>query len=279
LTDGVIGQRLKVAAWLIAEERDTAYDGGREADNPLREATSIRVSLLAVDVRIGDQFGIQGAMTVPSITRTAVVPLATGPVDFSETFEGIGDTSVVGWYRLAPIRRWNVVVNAGVSLPTGRIERPRFRAELEGGSLVPMSRLQRGSGTLDPLFGVNVDRAFRTTTLFGSIAARVPVAENRFGLRTGASSEVSGGLARQLGTHRVTGFGRVGWLHRRQDVFGGTPVLVGGGNWVYLTPGVAVQVGKGINAQFEVKLPMYRSLANRQLDSSAIVQFGVSRSF
>jgi hypothetical protein len=47
----------------------------------------------------------------------------------------------------------------------------------------------------------------------------------------------------------------------------------------YLTPGIGVMVGKGINLQADVKLPLYRNLANRQLDSSAIWQFGVSRSF
>ena len=83
----------------------------------------------------------------------------------------------------------------------------------------------------------------------------------------------------EIGTHRVTGFARLGWLHRQQDVFQGTPVLVGGGNWLYLTPGAAVQVGKGVTVQAEVKLPIYRSLANKQLDSSAIFQFGISRAF
>jgi hypothetical protein len=77
----------------------------------------------------------------------------------------------------------------------------------------------------------------------------------------------------------LSGFTRVGWLHRNQDVFNGTAVLVGGGDWVYVTPGVAAQVGKGINVQAEIKLPVYRSLANRQLDSRAIFQFGISRSF
>jgi hypothetical protein len=48
---------------------------------------------------------------------------------------------------------------------------------------------------------------------------------------------------------------------------------------LYLTPGVAVLVGKGLQAQAEVKLPVYRSLANRQLDSPAIFQFGISRAF
>jgi hypothetical protein len=71
----------------------------------------------------------------------------------------------------------------------------------------------------------------------------------------------------------------MGWLHRQQDVFNGTRVLVGGGNWLYVTPGVAVLIGKGLQAQAEVKLPAYRSLSNRQLDSAAIFQFGVSRAF
>lgn len=38
-------------------------------------------------------------------------------------------------------------------------------------------------------------------------------------------------------------------------------------------------VGKGVNVQAEVKILVHRSLANRQLDSSAILQLGVSRTF
>ena len=142
-----------------------------------------------------------------------------------------------------------------------------------------MSRLQRGSGTLDPLFGVNVDRRFGTYTFFSSVAARAPVSENEFGLRTGVSSEVTTGASHTLGHHRLAWYGRLGWLHRGQDVFEGIPVLVGGGDWVYLTPGVSVQAGKGFSVQAEVKLPVFRSLANHQLDSRAIWQLGVSRAF
>lgn len=279
MTEGVTGSRVKLGAWVVGEDRDTAYDRSEEVDNPHRERTRITVPLLTLDVRLTEQFGVQAAASVPDITRTAAIPRETGTFDFKETFSGLGDTSVLGWYRLGPVARWNVVVNVGASLPTGRTERPRFRSELEDGSLVPMSRLQRGSGTVDPLFGFSVDRRFRQAVVFGSMAARTPVHENSDGLRTGASWETNGGLAREVGTHRITAFARVGWLYRAQDFFDGTPVLVGGGNWLYLTPGVAVQVGKGINVQAEVKLPVYRSLANKQLDSSAIFQFGVSRAF
>ena len=271
--------RFKVGAWLVAEDRDTAFDGSTEVDNPFRERTRILVPLVTLDARITDRVGVQVAATVPDVTRTAVIPRATGAVNFRETFRGLGDTSVLGWYRLRPVRRWYPMLNAGVSLPTGRTETPRFRPELENGSLVPMSRLQRGSGTVDPVLGASLTRTADPWTYFASLAARTPLYENGDGLRTGASFEINTGAARYAWTHRVAVFGRVGWLNRRQDTFRGTPVLVGGGNWLYATPGIGLVVGKGVHVQAEVKLPIYRSLANTQLDSPAIFQVGVSRGF
>lgn len=272
--------RFKLGAWLLAEDRDRAFDGRTETENPLREETQIRVPLATLDVRITPRLGIQAAASVPDITRSALVPRAGGSFRYRETFSGLGDTSLIAWYRLRPRAGWNAVLSLGASLPTGRTEAPRFRDELQDGSLVPLSRLQRGSGTLDPLIGVTVDRRLPALfMLFGSVAARTPVVENEHGLRTGASMEANTGVARELGTHRVSAFARLGFLHRAQDTFEGTPVLVGGGRWVYLTPGLAAQIGKGFSVQGEVKLPVFRDLANRQLDSRAVLQFGVSRSF
>jgi hypothetical protein len=279
LTEGVAGSRVRLGVWVVAEDRDRAYDGSSEVDNPLHERTQVTVPLLTLDVRLTERFGVQAAASVPDVTRSAVVPTAAGAFDFSETFSGLGDTAVVAWYKLRPVRRWFPVVNVGTSVPTGRTETPRFRSELQDGSLVPMSRLQRGSGTVDPLVGAHVGRRFGRTTVFGSFAARIPLYENADGLRTGSSAETNVGLARELGHHRLTGLARLGWLHRQQDVFRGTSVLVGGGNWLYLTPGVGVLVGRGVNLQAELKIPIYRRLANRQLDSPAILQIGVSRGF
>ena len=271
--------RFKLGAWLVAEDRDRAFDGSSEVENPLRERTRILVPLVTLDVAISSRLGVQAAASIPDVTRSALVPREGGAVDFRETFSGLGDTSVLGWYRLRPVRRWTPLVNVGVSLPTGRTEAPRFRADLKDGSLVPLSRLQRGSGTLDPIVGLNLTWGRDPWTRFISVAARTPLYENGDGLRTGASVEVGGGTARYTRVRKVGLFGRVSWLHRRQDVFRGTPVLVGGGNWIYLTPGVGILVGKGVNVQAEVKVPLYRSLPNTQLDSRAIFQLGISRAF
>ena len=273
------GGRFKVGAWVVAEDRDRAFDGSSEVENPSRERTRILVPLITFDLGISSRFGVQAAVSIPDVTRFAVIPRATGAIGFRETFSGLGDTSVLAWYRLRPVRRWTPSLNFGFSLPTGRTEVPRFRAELDNGSLVPMSRLQRGSGTVDPIIGLNLNWGEDPWTRFVSVAARMPIQENGDGLRTGVSMEISGGTARYTRVRKIGIFGRVSWLHRQQDVFRRTPVLVGGGNWLYLTPGIGVLVGKRVNVQAEVKLPLYRSLSNKQLDSRAIIQLGVSRTF
>ena len=263
----------------MAEDRTTVYEDSHRLDNPLQERTTIRVPLATMDVSFTPRFGVQGAVTVPDVTRSAVVSRNGAPVNFRETFSGLGDSSLLAWYRFRPIHRWGIVANGGVSLPTGHTERPRFRSELADGSFVPLSRLQRGTGTVDPIFGVNVSRMVEPLTIFASVAARIPVAENSYGLRTGASWEASGGLASEIGTHRVSGYARLGWLHREQDVFEGRRVLVGGGDWFYLTPGAAVRFAPKATFQAEIKLPIYRAVSNRQLDSRAVFQIGVSRAF
>jgi hypothetical protein len=216
---------------------------------------------------------------VPLIARTGVVQRASGAAAFRDDVRGLGDTVAGMWYRGGSASGWVLTLNGGVSIPTGSTRMPRFRDELVDGSLVPMSRLQRGSGTWDPVFGAAAERAVAGGRWVSSVATRAPLTESREGLRIGASWELGSGWAHTVRTHKVMAFGRVDWLHRRQDVFRGTPVLVGGGNWFYATPGIAVMVGRGVNVQADVKIPVYRHLANRQLDSRAIYQFGVSRSF
>jgi hypothetical protein len=279
MSDGPMIGRLRVSTFVFSERRETVYDGSRREDNPLQERTSITVPIVMVDYRVATRFGVQASTAIPLIARTGVVPRAAGDVAFRDVVHGVGDTVVGGWYRGGSPLRWNWTINAGLSLPTGKTRAPRFRAELDAGSLVPLSRLQRGSGTVDPIFGVTLERPLYGGRWVNSLVARLPVSDNADGLRVGASWESSTGWAHIIRTHRVMGYGRADWLHREQDVFQGTPVLVGGGNWLYLTPGLAVMIGKGINLQSEVKLPVYRHLANRQLDSRAIWQFGISRSF
>jgi hypothetical protein len=279
MSDGSMPTRMRVSTWVVSERRDQVYDGSTKEPNPLDERTAITVPLVAVDYRINRKLGVQVTTGVPVIARTGVVQRPTGPVSFRDDVRGLGDTVVGAWTRGGSPARWSWTLNGAVSIPTGSTRKPRFRAELQEGSLVPMSRLQRGTGTWDPLFGAAVEHPVAGGRWVTSLAARMPLVENGDGLRTGASWELGSGWAHTVRSHKVMAFARLDWLHREQDVFNGTPVLVGGGNWLYVTPGLGVMVGKGINVQADVRLPLYRHLFNRQLDSRTIFQFGVSRSF
>ncbi|MDQ3168800.1 MAG: hypothetical protein M3Q55_01535 [Acidobacteriota bacterium] len=280
--------RLLVSGWLVAENRDTPYDGSTRTENPLGERTEIRVWLLTADVRVTARSGVQVTATLPDVTRSAVVTRADGSrADFRERFRGPGDTSVIVWHRLPVRRGWNVTLNGGLSLPTGRTEAPRFRDALSDGSLVPISRLQRGTGTFDPILGASANRVVVRilppgVRVFASAAARIPLAENTHGLRTGASWEFGVGGSRELRQaglgHNVIGILRAGWLHRERDTFDGTPVLVGGGDWITIAPALAAAFGTW-TVQAEVKLPAWRSLSNRQLDSARVLQVGVVKAF
>lgn len=99
----------------------------------MQERTQILVPLVTFDMGITDRFGVQAAVSIPDVTRSAVIPRPAGAVDFRETFSGLGDTSVLGWYRLRPLKRWTPLLNFGVSLLSGKTEEPRFRPELEDG--------------------------------------------------------------------------------------------------------------------------------------------------
>jgi hypothetical protein len=102
----------------------------------------------------------------------------------------------------------------------------------------------------------------------------VPVADNAHGLRTGASWEAGVGAAREIWKDWFVLIGRVGWLHRNRDSFRGTPVLVGGGDWINVSPGVSATAGR-FTLQAEARLPVHRSLDNRQLDSPKLLQAGL----
>ena len=263
LTEGTISERFRLGSWVVVEHRKELFAGGVEVDNPFQDQIKTAITMVVLDVRLTERIGVESVATGLDLTGTTVVPAVAGGRIYRDGFLGIGDMSLVGWYRLRPVHRWNTTLNLGASLPTGRTEAFRFRP---------------GTGTVDPLFGVAVSRRFQPFTAFGSLAARTPLWENDRRRRTGASWSVSAGVGREMG-RRVVGFGRLGWLRREQDVYYGWPTGLWSGNWLYLMPSAAVRIGKGLNVQAEVKVPVYRSVTATQLDSRAIFQFGISRAF
>jgi hypothetical protein len=85
----VTGSRVKLGVWFVAEDRNRAFVGSDEVENPLREPTQILVPLLTLDVRFTDRLGLQSAASVPDVTRSAVVQrsLANKQLDSRAIFQ------------------------------------------------------------------------------------------------------------------------------------------------------------------------------------------------
>jgi hypothetical protein len=74
MSDGAMAGRLRVATWLVVEQRDEVYDGSAPQPNPLNEETSIAVPIVSVDYRITPKRGVAVSTALPLIARTGVVP-------------------------------------------------------------------------------------------------------------------------------------------------------------------------------------------------------------
>ncbi len=105
--------------------RDRAYDGSDDSENPLQERTTIRAPLISLDVRLTPRLGIQAAASIPDITRTAVVPRRTGAFNYQESFSGLRDTSLLGWSYVTPAAAAQVGMGINVQ---AEIKLPVYRA-------------------------------------------------------------------------------------------------------------------------------------------------------
>lgn len=138
-----------------------------------------------------------------------------------ETIAGVGDLVLgtrIGLVRPENVRRWILDLRLGVSQPTGGIEPDPF---VRGEAGLRHQHMFFGSGTFDPIAGIETQALFDRWRLVGWAQARVPLYANRYGYR-GSRTFVAG-----LGAQ--TGFGLKRWGFLLQpEVYLETPALWSG---------------------------------------------------
>jgi hypothetical protein len=142
------------------------------------------------EVGITDHLGVE--LQLPfRITRTTIryaaadggayEPVDAGNHHRNETLAGIGDP----WL----LARWNtdigsflLALRAGVSVPLGRTQPNPFAL---GDAGMRHQHIQFGTGTFDPVLGLDVSRAAGTIQLAAYAQAQLALYENRHGFRAG----------------------------------------------------------------------------------------------
>lgn len=193
-----------------------------------------------------------------------------------ETLFGIGDLSLTGRFRAVSARlvpRWTLDVRAGVSFPTGRTEPNPFDLGRRGES---HQHMFFGTGSLDPIVGIETSYAFDALLVFGWTSMKAPLYENEHGYR--GPMQVAGGLGVE------TGFGLDMWrfgvgpevYHEEAATWSGEPAENSGRTDLIATAGVHYMPSPSWDIHLLAKVPWTVRAEGGQLKTPFLAVLGVS---
>lgn len=194
-----------------------------------------------------------------------------------ETLFGLGDVSVMGRYRLIePVvgKRLTLDLRVGLSLPTGSTGPDPFALGREGES---HQHVTFGTGTVDPLLGLESSVRLDKSTWFGWTQVSTSPQENQFGYR--APTKAMGGLT------VASSFGSTTWqLRAGTEIYHETPATWSGEQAnnsgrtdVIGTMGLSYSASETWNIHGSVKAPWTIRAMGGQMSTPLIFVVGVGR--
>jgi hypothetical protein len=169
---------------------------------------------------------------------------------------GLGDLLLAGRFGIVrddDVRGWVLDVRMGATLPTGLVRpSPYYEPNPSG-----IERVSLGSGTIDPVVGLESTYNAGKWGVLAWSTARIPVVENRYGNRASRTVQAAVGA--------FSGFGLVRWRFVFQpEVFVASPVRWPGRDApssdrfsLLAGAGAVVQPRPRMNVHFMLKVPYY----------------------
>lgn len=240
-------------------------------ENPDDVMTSFQVETLHLGWQVLD--GVDLNLLLP---RVEVHNEARGQEDVD--IEGLGDVSVFidwgPWRR----KRERLLDASGLSILVGL----KFPTGEEGDSVAPgatpPSLLQLGTGTFDPLLGVQYNGRAGNLTLFHRSSVQIAGGESSAGLRPATVLQTGTGVAYEL-FGRVTPSVAVEGIFRDKDVLDGDTIDNTGSSLWAVTPGLSIRIVDRLYLDGSVRIPVYHNVDRTQLVPGELWTVGVSWSF
>ena len=281
-----------MGSYLHAEhdvDRNQLEPGLPEAQQPRRHVLDIGLLEWDLDAQVGlsRRFALELMIPLRMNIIAAEFERDDGePVeDFTsihhrdEVVAGIGDLmlgSRIGVIRSSNVPRLSVDIRAGATLPTGHTEPDPFVLGEEGHE---HQHMFFGSGTVDPVAGVEGQVAFSSWNVVSWAQTKLPMYQNRHGYR--ASRLILGGVGGQ------TSFGLKRWSFLVQaEVHAESPARWGdkearnsGRTSLLATAGAFASVGSDWQTYALAKVPYYTRTRGGQLFWPLAAIFGLSYTF
>ena len=239
------------------------------------EVRTINRNIIAgFDYSFDSNWGIAVQLPVVNRSHTHIHNHGGGQFLDAWNFTEIGDASVVGRYRFAPVQAdaGPFGLQFGVKLPTGKIDVANDDGDVAERSLQP------GSGTTDAILGTFFSGPLgNRATWFADLNGQAPLDEraeykpgSQASFDIGASYPLTGlvALQLQLNTH---------WKDR--DAGANAEPEDTGGTFVHLSPGVNVALGEKTQLYGFVQVPLYQRVNGVQLTADWSVAAGLSHRF
>lgn len=195
----------------------------------------------------------------------------------TETLVGLSDP----WLSLRAARRvglWSFVFRLGLTFPVGSTVPNPFELGREG---LPHEHIQFGTGTVDPLAGVEVRRLAGRFTVAAWLLAKTSLYANTHQYQAGSQLLAGVNLASDL-------WARKWWFMLGALVYDEQPERWSGvveteGNLgrtdLMLETAIARSFAKKWTVTLSARIPMYSWTVGAQLNTPAIAELGVARAF
>jgi thiol-disulfide isomerase/thioredoxin len=250
-------------------------------------------TLWLTELRALAEYGIASGLALQAVvplrlirTDTEFTDLEGRPITLNyesihhrdETLVGPGDVQVL----VHAGRRFfdtDFGLRLGVSAPSGKVHEDPYRLGREGKS---HEHIQFGTGTFDPIAGIDVAHGFGSLTLSMFAQAQVPLYEGPQGYRAGARYLFGAAAAHRLGSKDLLfRLGVAGFHERAERWHGDVPTEDGnqGRTDLYAGPGITISLGKDWTISFDVRGRVYGYTKNAQLELPVVVDIGAGTLF
>ena len=281
--------------WMLSYRYGTMRMKGNRDRNDSMSIADVHSNFMVAPTKMTMEmhmFGLMGGVT-EDLTFMAMLPYKRLSMDhitrmgmnFTTKSSGVGDARLSGIYTLYKEGNSQVLLNAGISLPTGSIDKRDDTPAMANAKLpYPM---QLGSGTYDLLPGITYTNSYNSWSWGTQANATLRIGKNSNDYRLGHEYQLTGWAARKLNDVANVSIRLDGktW----GDVSGADPELnpmmvptartdLRGGKRIDLLVGLTLAESKGKlaghNLALEAGMPIYQHLDGPQLETDYRLMLG-----
>lgn len=192
-----------------------------------------------------------------------------------DSTSGFGDIRLIGKYALWVSAKHLLVGGLGVKTPTGEFKLLDSEGAINEPTIMP------GTGSWDAIVSAYYDYQVMPHQLDVFLSGSYQInTENDLNYKFGNTLLVNAGTSYLIAAKNPATISlQVNMRHTPRDLFNGEEVPSTGGKWVYLTPGIKVDVSSGTALYTHMQLPIYQFVNEENLVPRYGLIIGVSHAF